>query len=157
MSAVEIADTLAFLLGTWRLERSIEDHLAATRLSFSGLASLTAADSGAETGEQITPARARYEESGELIIGAGYRGPATRTLDYARLNESGVMLYFATGQPFVDLDLRAGAWLGIHDCGEDRYEIRTEVLADDTIRERWHVRGPRKDYEAITYLIRLSP
>ncbi|MHB1819713.1 MAG: DUF6314 family protein [Streptosporangiaceae bacterium] len=153
---MEIADTLAFLLGTWRLERSIGDRLTGTRLSFSGLASLTPAGPDEETEGEITPARARYEESGELVIGADYRGPATRTLDYARLGESGVMLYFATGLPFVDLDLRAGNWLGIHDCGADRYEIRTEVVTYDAIRERWRVRGPHKDYDAITSLTRLG-
>jgi hypothetical protein len=156
MSAMEIADTLAFLLGTWRLERSIADHLSGDRLSFCGLATLTPAGSGAPAGDQIPPARAHYEESGELVIGADYRGPATRTLEYARLAESRVMLYFATGLPFVDLDLRAGSWLGIHDCGPDRYEIGTEVVADDAIRERWRVRGPRKDYYAIANLTRLG-
>jgi hypothetical protein len=57
---------------------------------------------------------------------------------------------------YVDLDLRSGTWRSLHPCAEDHYEIVTVVRSPDEVEERWRVRGPAKDYEAVTMLRRLD-
>ncbi len=141
----QIADTLSFLLGQWDLSRSIQDHRSGTHGLFSGRAVLTA-----------TAGRARYDEEGELSYGA-HHGPASRHLEYARLDDASVFLYFSNGRPFVDLDLRTGAWRSTHDCGADRYEIETVVRSDRVVHEYWRVRGPDTSYDAVTTLLRSGP
>ncbi len=143
-------DTLTFLLGVWDLDRSIDDHQSGTRGGFIGRAKLTATPVG---NASAPPEGAHYEENGELNFGA-YRGPARRTLDYVRLEGASVLLRFADGRPFIDLDLRNGDCHRIHDCGEDRYEITMVVISADTVEERWHVQGLDKDYVAVTTLHR---
>jgi hypothetical protein len=150
--SVEILDTLAFLLGSWNLERSIEDHRSGACGSFSGTAALVWAQ--ARLGLASTR-RARYDETGELRFGA-HTGPASRHLEYARHDGAAVMIYFADGRPFTDLDLRGGAWRAVHPCGEDRYEITTILRSDRVVEEEWRVRGPSTSYDAITTLTRLD-
>jgi hypothetical protein len=146
---MQISDTLDFLLGTWDLERSIEDHRSGIRGVFSGSAALVAAGQSWSS----VAGRARYDESGELSFGT-HVGPASRYLEHARRDTGSVMLYFADGRPFVDLDLRRGQWRSIHDCGDDRYEIVTMARSHDVVQEYWRVRGPGKSYSAVTTLLR---
>jgi hypothetical protein len=134
---MQIADTLAFLLGTWQLRRTIADHRSGKDGLFTGRGVLAGAG------------RARYDEHGELSFGA-HRGPATRHLEYAPLDSGAVFLYFRDGRPFVDLDLRTGEWRSTHDCGEDRYQIRTVIRSAATVTEHWRVRGPDTSYDAVT-------
>ncbi len=147
---MQLSDTLAFLLGTWQLERAIVDHRAGSSGAFVGEANLV---DGRGAGSSGPPERARYEEAGQLRIGA-YRGPARRSLVYVRLDNGSVLLCFSDGRPFIDLDLSTGACRRLHGCGEDRYEIEVSVRSGDVIEERWRVRGPQKDYEAVTTLSR---
>ncbi len=148
-----ILDTLGFLLGTWRIARAIEDHRSETCGSFDGMATLTEKTTHRDTARGM---RARYEEAGEMRLG-GYVGQACRLLEYRREanDDPRLMLHFTDGRPFVDLDLRSGAWQSIHLCGDDRYEIATFVRSHDLVQERWRVRGPTKDYDATTTLRRV--
>ena len=57
---------------------------------------------------------------------------------------------FADGRPFYVLDLRTGQAQAEHGCGPDHYLISHRVLAADLLEEEWRVRGPDKDYRAIT-------
>jgi hypothetical protein len=150
---MEIADTLDFLLGTWQLTRLIEDHRSGVPGSFDGRATL--AEPRAE-GNGAPLALAAYDEQGELCVGTR-RAPATRRLAYARLANGTAMVYFFDGRPFVDLDLRSGEWWSVHPCHEDRYETTTVVRSADVVEERWRVRGPAKDYDAVTTFVRLTP
>ena len=45
---------------------------------------------------------------------------------------------------------------GLHtiECGRDEYLLAGRRLDDTTIEERWRVRGPDKDYEITTTLVR---
>ena len=52
------------------------------------------------------------------------------------------------------LDPRPGTWQARHDCGRDEYLLAGRRLDDATIEERWRVRGPDKDYEITTTLVR---
>ena len=143
---MEIPDTLGFLLGTWEMSRSYTDHRAGTAASFRGRAVLAM---HAATGQE----RAWYEETGELSLGA-HQGAAHRSLEYERRPDGTVMLYRPGRQPYVDLDLTSGAWDAVHPCGADRYEISTIVRSPGVVQEYWRVRGPEKDYTAVTTMTR---
>ena len=138
-----IDDTLAFLLGEWRLSRSLDDHRSGALGTFEGTATFVPVDGN----------RGDYAESGELRWGA-HTGPAFRRLALTRLTGGAVLLSFSDGRPYQELDLRNGAWDAVHDCRADRYEISTVVRDEVAIEERWRVRGPAKDYTAVTTLTR---
>jgi len=143
-----LVDTFEHLLGRWSLTRQIEDALTATASHFEGTATWS------ETTEPAAVARtASLLEVGELTSGA-HHGEARRSL-LSTLAPSGIVeLCFADGRSFADLDLRAGPWRSVHRCGDDTYEITTVASGPSTIEERWRVRGPAKDYEAISVLTR---
>jgi hypothetical protein len=143
---VRIEDTLAFMLGEWTLERVLDDQRTGALGSFSGTATLTSADDGE---------RVDYAEAGEMRWG-DHAGPAFRQLACERLAGGAALLRFSDGRPYVELDLRTGTWSAVHDCGADRYEIETVVRSENVIEERWHVRGPAKDYTALTTLRRVG-
>jgi hypothetical protein len=147
----KITDTFGFLLGTWRVERWIEDLVVPASGSFRGTASVLERP---PDGDASPLGRARYDETGELHFGS-YRGSAQRRLEYHRMGAA-VLLHFSDGRPFVDLDLRAGEWRSRHLCGADRYEMAFLVLSRDVVEERWQVQGPTKGYEAVTTLTRLG-
>jgi hypothetical protein len=148
---MQITDTLSFLLGSWELRRSITDHRSGSHGLFCGRAVLAGAQGDAQAGA----GRARYDEEGELSFGA-HRGPASRHLEYVRLDSAAVFLYFSNGRPFVDLDLRTGGWRSFHDCVDDRYELHTVVRSDRVVQEYWRVRGPATSYDAVTTLTRVG-
>jgi hypothetical protein len=99
---VVINDTLGFLAGRWSLTRSLQDRRSGIAGSFEGTAVLA----GAQPGTQLPAGvRAHYQEIGQLRFGC-YRGPAQRSLECTQLDNGAVMLHFAGGRPFIDLDLR---------------------------------------------------
>jgi hypothetical protein len=143
-----VTDTLDFLRGRWRIERRIADHRAGGTGTFDGVARFEA--EGAEVkGTEVLA----YHEDGELRFG-GHRGPASRSLIYRRRPDGTADVCFADGREFYRLDARSGAWQGQHDCGHDRYTVAGEMLDSGRFRERWRVRGPDKDYEITTILVR---
>jgi Family of unknown function (DUF6314) len=147
---VELVDTLAFLLGRWRISRTIDDHHGGTSGTFEGTAEVVRRQvTIAEGGEE----RARYDEVGTLRFG-DHAGPARRRLVYVRRADATVMISFSDGRPFVDLDLRSGEWRTTHQCGADLHEITNAVVSADVMREHWRVRGPTTDYEATTTFVR---
>ncbi len=144
---MDVADTLAFLVGTWEVHRTVEDHRLGSSGTFAGTASV-------ERSPGDACASATYLEVGEVRFGA-HRGPARRVLELRARGDGAVLLHFADGRPFVDLDLASGSWHATHDCGADRYELTTRVQSPTTVEERWRVRGPAKRYDAVTTLVRL--
>jgi hypothetical protein len=149
---VQTADTLAFLLGTWDLTRTIEDHRSGTCGQLEGQATLVDTGSG---GTSLACERARYEESGELRFGTRVTR-TSRSLVYERLGDAAVMLRFADGSPFVDLNLQSGEWCTAQHCGDDLYELATTLCSENVVQERWRVTGPSKDYVAVTTRKRLE-
>lgn len=145
-----INDTLGFLTGRWNLTRLLEDRRSGIVGSFEGTAVLAKTQPGAGLSAGV---RAHYQETGELRFG-GYRGPASRGLEYVRRNSAAVMLHFTDGGSFIDLDLSTGVWRATHLCGADHYDITTFVRSRDVVQEHWRVRGPAKDYDAIATLSR---
>jgi hypothetical protein len=145
---MEIIDTFSFLLGQWSLERSLTDHRSGTDGRFEGQVTVAGGLSGRDR-------RARYHETGTMRFGT-HQGPASRSLELVRLESTVVMVHFADGKPFVELDLRGGTWRSSHPCREDSYEILTVVRSPGEVEERWRVRGPTKDYDAMAILRRLE-
>jgi len=141
------ADTLALLLGSWRVTREVTDHRTGEHARFEG----TATVEEARTSLDLV---ATYAESGELTVG-DRRTPATRRLGYAARGDGSLDVRFADGRPFVDLDLRSGAWEAHHPCAPDSYLVETRVLSPTSFDERWTVRGPSKSYDALTTYQRL--
>jgi hypothetical protein len=148
---MEIEDTLSFLLGTWALRREIDDRRSGILGTFTGRAEIA----GERRYDGAATLRARYEETGELRFGSR-TGPAHRRLYCVRLPSRSVVLTFIDGREFIELDLRSGRSQASHVCGADRYEIATRILCDGALEERWRVRGPQKDYDALTTLVRQS-
>jgi Family of unknown function (DUF6314) len=149
---VRTAETLAFLLGTWDLERVIEDYRSRTDGLFRGSGTLVQNEAASAESRRES---ALYQESGELRFGSQLTR-ASRTLLYERLPDASVLLRFADGKPFVDLNLESGEWRGLHHCVDDLYEMTTTVRSARVVEERWRVTGPSKDYLAVTTLTRVA-
>lgn len=146
IEGVEPFDTLSFLLGTWTVDRVIEDHRQGSSGRFSGKSELYVVEP--VQSHQATVVAA-YEEYGELKFGE-HIVDARRRLEFHRVDGRRVALMFSDGRLFVDLDLSSGAWESLHHCGRDTYRISTVMRSSDVVEERWRVSGPNKDYDAVT-------
>jgi hypothetical protein len=167
-----IPDALDFLRGGWRIERRMIDYAAGDSGTFDGVARFEvarfeeaqpeppAAAPGHEPGSAPPafgePAALTYHETGELRF-RGHRGPASRSLIYRGRPDGTADVFFADGREFYHLDPRSGRWTGQHPCGRDHYALAGQLLGDGTLEERWRVRGPDKDYEIFTTLVRACP
>jgi Family of unknown function (DUF6314) len=138
-----VPNAVQFLRGRWRVERRLTDHVTGTTGTFDGAAVFA----------ESAPATLEYHEQGELRFGT-YRGEASRRLTYRGRPDGTADVYFDDGRDFYHLDPRPGRWQGEHPCGRDHYTLAAARLGAGTFRERWQVRGPDKDYEITTTLIR---
>lgn len=129
---------LDYFLGTWIVERSIEDARGQESGAFEGTATFSPEGDGL-----------RFDEVG-IVRFAAYRGRATRRLYYARGEEGSLHVSFADGHHFVALCFLDGATRDLHHCGQDLYEITTVVVSPDHFEEVWRVHGPAKHYRATT-------
>jgi hypothetical protein len=152
---VLVEDTLGFLLGRWAVERFIDDRLTGAHGVFRGEATMEEV-SGHRSEAGVEKRVGIYHEVGELRLGA-HCGEARRELRYVAQRDGTALVLFADGRPFVPLDLRSRGWQAHHPCGADSYEIAVEVRSAQEVVERWRVRGPAKDYDAVTTLRRLGP
>ncbi|MGW6131585.1 DUF6314 family protein [Cellulomonas sp. NPDC055163] len=154
-------DTVAYLLGTWDVERELVDRRAEVVGTFRGTAvfqELTGADAsggpraGASEGlPGDAPGRALVEhaERGELAWG-GVTGPAGRTLHVVARSDGSARVTFADGRAFHDLDLRTGRWSALHPCVADAYAGTFTVVSPEEWHVRWDVAGPAKDQTLTT-------
>ncbi|WP_320670238.1 DUF6314 family protein [Patulibacter defluvii] len=127
-----VADLPAFLLGRWRLERTIEDRRRDERGEVSGTAEFV------RDGDAIA-----WRERATVRLG-GYAGDATRTLAIVPDGDAW-LVRFDDGRPFHPLDLRSGACVVDHPCRADRYGGRLWVPDGDALAVDWRVTGPEKD------------
>ena len=137
-AAFGVVDLEAFLIGEWRLERTILDHRDRLTGSFSGTASFEPEEEGL-----------RCWEAGRMTLGH-YSGSAGRDTLYRFPAAHLARVLFPDRRPFHDLDLRTGCWAATHLCPPDRYDGRFEVFGDDHWRSTWEIRGPRKAAQLIT-------
>lgn len=133
-------DLAAYLAGRWSVERTLRDGDA--RGAFAGTAEFSRA-TRADGGAPVV-----WDEAGELRL-AGYHGPARRRLLLVAVGEAWEVR-FDDDRPFHPLDLRDGASLAVHDCGEDRYEGEYVIRGRDAFDVVWRVRGPAKDQEIVS-------
>ena len=125
-------------LGSWLVERAIDDHRAGQKGRFEGAATFS------PEGEAM-----RYREEGTLRLGAG---PALRASRENRWRWRGgeVEVLFADGRPFhrfVPWGQGAGT---DHPCGADLYRVRYDFAAWPSWSTEWAVGGPAKDYRMRT-------
>jgi len=143
---VSRARSLDFLIGTWSVERRIDDALSGDVGTFEGTATFV---------REGDDPRVRFDEAGVVRFGA-YSGRASRRLYFSERPDSHIDVRFADGHHFIELDLGAGSSQDHHQCARDGYDVTTTVLDDNRIEERWRVHGPAKDYEALTLMTRVS-
>ncbi|MFE0104219.1 DUF6314 family protein [Streptomyces sp. NPDC059009] len=130
-----VPDVLAYLAGTWRVERTVRDLSTGAEGRFTGTVRFTPDGGG----------RLRQHESGTFVW-QGTPRPAERTLDFEPGVEQGTALVrFTDGRPFHDLDLRSGRHTADHPCAQDLYKGEFEVQDEGHWHMRWRVRGPAKD------------
>ncbi|MFD4633177.1 DUF6314 family protein [Streptomyces sp. NPDC058284] len=140
---VPVPETLAFLTGEWRVERTVRDLADGSEGRFTGttlFSPLPAPESGGLL----------HQESGTFTW-HGIARPAERTLRFLPGEAAGTArVEFADGRFFHDLDLRTGRWTTDHPCVSDLYRGEFEVAAADRWRTRWRVGGPAKDLLLVT-------
>ncbi len=142
-----VEDTYAYLLGPWTLERVIHDRRGGISGCFEGTAEV------APLGSSPGAATAACHEQGVITWGE-HTGPAERRLVYVGQGDGSVEVLFGDGRRGFALALEHGRCDALHLCGTDRYEITVTAVSADELEERWRVRGPGKDYEALTVLRR---
>ncbi|MEV5440431.1 DUF6314 family protein [Streptomyces sp. NPDC052682] len=129
-----VPDALAYLAGTWQVERTVRDRASGQRGTFRG----TTVFGPLEGGGLL------HRESGTFVW-QGVARPAERTLRFLPGPGGTADVRFADGRPFHDLDLTAGHHTADHPCAADLYRGEFTVLDQDHWRTVWRVRGPAKD------------
>ncbi|MFE2376298.1 DUF6314 family protein [Streptomyces sp. NPDC059398] len=135
-----VADTLGYLAGRWRVERTVYDLSQDRTGTFRGTADFTWGEHGAGL---------RHVEHGEFTWG-GVTRPASREHLFEPADDGAAFVRFADGRPFHPLDLRAGHCVADHPCAEDVYRGEFSVLSEDSWRVTWTVLGPAKDLRLVT-------
>ncbi|GGS34984.1 DUF6314 family protein [Streptomyces griseoviridis] len=140
-----VPDVLAYLAGSWRVERSVRD--------------LASGDEGRFAGTTVF--RPPAEGAGLLHLESGaftWRGvtrPAERTLRFLPGAAPGTAdVRFADGRPFHGLDLATGRCVADHPCAADLYRGEFTVAGADRWRTVWRVGGPAKDLLLATDYVR---
>lgn len=133
LTMLELSD----FLGTWRVERSIEDRLGPPG-RFEGLARLLPEGDGL-----------RYREEGRLTLGDGPAMAAHRDYLWRGAGDR-IEVAFADGRPFHAF-LPAGRAPGTdHPCGRDLYRVTYDLTAWPRWTAEWTVTGPAKDYRMLS-------
>jgi len=139
-----VADVLAYLAGSWRVERTVRDLVSGDEGEFSG----TTVFGPLENGGLL------HQESGTFRW-QGIPRPAERTLRFLAGEAPGTAdVRFADGRPFHDLDLRSGHHVADHPCAADLYRGEFTVLDADHWHTVWRVGGPAKDLVLTTSYVR---
>lgn len=130
-----VADTLLYLAGSWRVERTMRDLASTDEGMFTGTTTFSPLH-----GDGLL-----HHESGTFVW-QGVARPAERTLRFLPGTAPGTAdVCFGDGRPFHDLDLRSGRWVTGHPCAADLYRGEFTILDADRWRTVWRVAGPAKD------------
>ncbi|QIJ61692.1 DUF6314 family protein [Streptomyces sp. JB150] len=142
-----VPEVLAFLAGSWRVERSVRDLASGDEGRFDGTTVLGPSEGGALL----------HRESGTFVW-QGVARPAERTLRFlpGAAGAGTADVRFADGRPFHDLDLTTGHWVADHPCAADLYRGEFTVRDADRWRTVWRVRGPAKDLVLTTDYTRVD-
>jgi hypothetical protein len=133
-----VTDVLAYLAGSWHVERSVRDLASGAAGAFSGT---TVFEAPADGGPGLL-----HHESGTFTWEGAAR-PAERTLRFLPGDDGAgrADVRFADGRPFHDLDLTSGRHVADHPCAADLYRGEFTVYDADHWRTVWRVGGPAKD------------
>lgn len=123
------------LLGTWTLQRQVDDRLGGEVRAVEGSATLALVADG----------HVRWSEEGTMRWSGG-EVPVSRTLDVVR-RDAGWVVLFADGREFHQWSVGAPV---DHPCGADHYRGLVDMPGPDRWRVTWVVRGPAKDYTMVT-------
>ncbi|WP_033323466.1 DUF6314 family protein [Streptomyces yerevanensis] len=135
-----VADVLAYLAGSWRVERSVRDLASGAEGTFSGTADF----------EPLAEGGLLHHESGTFVW-QGVARPAERTLRFLPgATPSRADVRFADGRPFHGLDLASGRHIADHPCAADLYRGEFTVYDASHWRTVWRVGGPAKDLTLTT-------
>ncbi|MGZ5926673.1 MAG: DUF6314 family protein [Rhizomicrobium sp.] len=143
--ACPINDLRAFLLGSWRISRRIQDFRLGISGRFEGRVMVAPAATGIV-----------HEETGKLSFGI-HQGEATRRTLIAIGRPEAAALYHADGSLFHALDLSSGTADILHRCADDHYRGRYRVLHGNCFWVSWYVTGPRKQYRLAIRHVRMAP
>jgi Family of unknown function (DUF6314) len=144
-----VDDTFSLLLGEWKLERMLDDHLTGVSGRFEGSAVVRTAEASQGDDRAAAGDVAEYRETGRIEFGA-HSGPSHRALKFRRRADGSVAVRFADDLPFFELDLSSGSCDALHPCRADSYQLSFELKSRNLLVERWNVRGPAKNYDAVT-------
>jgi len=134
---------LSAFQGEWRLTRVIEDRRAGRVGRLAGQARFAA-----------DPVDLIYTEEGVLRF-PGSQPMTARQSHLWRAVPQGIAVDFADGRPFHVFDPLVARPMARHDCPPDLYDATYDFTAwPQGWRCVWEVRGPRKDYRAVSDYIR---
>jgi hypothetical protein len=141
-----VTNVLAYLAGSWRVERSVRDLASGAQGSFSGTTVFEPLDDEELDDEESDGTGLLHHESGTFVWQDVAR-PAERTLRFLADDDgaSRADVRFADGRPFHDLDLTSGHHVTDHPCAADLYRGEFTVHDADHWRTVWRVGGPAKD------------
>lgn len=137
-NTLPVADPVAFLAGTWHVDRDLHEALGDRSGRFVGTAVFVPEDGGL-----------RWTETGDARLG-DYSGAASRVLLVRPATDGGWEVRFDDGRFFHPLDLRDGRSRVDHPCGEDHYRGEIRVETEDRFVIAWRVHGPRKDQTIVS-------
>lgn len=141
-----VADVLAYLAGSWRVQRSVRDLASGAEGTFSGTTDF----------EPLEEGGLLHHESGTFVW-QGVARPAERTLRFLPgATPSRADVRFADGRPFHDLDLTSGQHIADHPCAADLYRGEFSVYDANHWRTVWRVGGPAKDLTLTTDYTRVG-
>lgn len=159
-----VPDVLAYLAGSWRVERSVRDLAGGGEGRFEGVTVFGAPHRDAPgehggplaDGEPLADGGLLHEECGTFVW-LGVARPAARTLRFLPGSRPGTAdVRFADGRPFHDLDLTTGRHVADHPCSADLYRGEFTVRDGDRWRTVWRVAGPVKDLLLVTDYARVG-
>jgi hypothetical protein len=157
---VPVHDLRSYLLGTWRIRRSLLNRADAAVGSFTGTVTFRPVADG---GPGLS-----WREEGTVhwpgvrsSVGRSvppFTGPANRQYLIVPGGSSATWeVLFEDGRPFHRLGLAAGSWRDEHWCSPDTYRVQYTALSQDRLRYEWDVTGPAKDHLLTTELTRERP
>ncbi|MER5177877.1 DUF6314 family protein [Streptomyces sp. NPDC002896] len=150
-----VPDVLAYLAGSWEVDRTVRDLASGAEGTFSGTTVFGPLESGGhdgnpEGGLHHADDGLLHHESGTFVW-QGTPRPAERTLRFLPGRPPGTALVqFSDGRPFHDLDLTSGHHAADHPCSADFYRGEFTVQGPDRWRTVWRVTGPAKDLFLVT-------
>ncbi|WP_159800898.1 DUF6314 family protein [Arthrobacter zhaoguopingii] len=156
---VPVPDLRSYLLGTWRVRRSLLNRADSTEGTFTGTLTVqpvTDDGPGLSWREEGTV----HWPGARLCAGRSvppFTGPANRQYLLVPGGQGAPWeVLFQDGRPFHRLGLTAGSWRDEHWCSPDTYRVEYTALAQDRLRYQWDVTGPAKDQLLTTELTRES-